>query len=293
MRRRQAKSIPREIRGDDAKALRELAATWVQANCPNPAVHKDFLGHLDHAVARGVGCTFLVGRELTKRAKPMLVACYCGELFAFELTKRQAKQLKMRANALTLSSGAVRHDHGPKPEPLVWLERIDVDSADGLVRNAPITGALHYRTNRMFREPLAVHVTCEPLGRASVTLLSYPPALHPPAGIVRLSFPALGKSLDRRGEPFIGAVPLFFRVFTADEPAPPVAAPHAAPKQQGQFPSTSRPQPPPPTSSTPSIKPKAPLPPPLSADIFGASLISAAAEVKPVSDIRAVLVDLV
>ena len=276
-------------------ALRELAAAWVRANCPNPAVHKDFLEHLDRAVARGVGCSFLIGRELTKRAKSMLVACHCGELFAFDLTQKRAKKLRVNDNMLVCWPGATRQDHGPKPEPLVSIEEVDVDHASSLDRSAAITGTLHYRTSRLLLEPLALHVTCEPPDRSSMTLYAYPPALHPPAGAVRFSFSSLGEMPDPHGIPFSGAVPLFFQVFSAEASVISAVAPHIAPKiGESSVAQLLSHHSPPPISGWPSIKPVMPanstFPPTYDPGVLSPP---AATEVKPVSDIRAVLVDIV
>lgn len=279
-------------------ALRELADAWVRANCPNPAVHKDFLEHLDRAVERNVGCSFLVGRELTKSAMPMLVACHCGELFAFELTQKRAKRLRVNDNMLVCWPGATRQDHGPKPEPLIWLEDVDVDHASFLDRSAAIIGTLRYRTDRLLLEPLAIHVVCEPPDRGSKTLYAYPPTLLPPDGAVRFSFSSLGDMPDRDGVPFTGAVPLFFRVFTTEAPAMPAISPHVASKvgetSAAQLLARPHHSSPPPTSGWPSIKPVMPahstFPPTYDPGVLSPP---AAIEVKPVSDIRAVLVDIV
>lgn len=267
--------------------LRELAAAWVRANCPNPAVHKDFLHHLDRAVAHGVGCTFLVGRELTKRAKPMLVACHCGELFAFDLTIPQAEQVRVKNDMLVCSLGATQQNHSPKPEPLICLEAVEVDRAERLDPNEPITGTLQYRTIRPLLGPLAIHVTCEPPGRASITLYAYPPALHLPVGAVRIAFSKLGDMCDREGVRFAGAVPLFFRIFTAEEPVMPIVPARVAP-------TAPRHASPVPASGIPSIKPVSPassaFPPPYDPR---PPFAPASAEVRPISDIRAVLVEVV
>jgi hypothetical protein len=130
--RNQARPTADYPAGDNAMALRELAAAWVRANCPNPAVQRDFLRHLDRAMQRGVGCSFLIGRELTKSAKPTLVACHCGELFAFDLTLRRAERLHVNGDMLVCSQGATCQDHGSKPEPLIWLEEGEVDHAQAL-----------------------------------------------------------------------------------------------------------------------------------------------------------------
>lgn len=202
----------------------------------------------------------------------------------------------MNDNMLVCWPGATRQDHGSKPEPLVSIEEVDVDHASSIDRSAAITGMLRYRTNRLLLELLAIHVTCEPPGRASLTLYSYPPALHPPAGAVRFAFSALGEMPDRYGIPFTGAVPLFFRVFTAEAPAMPSISPHVAPKmgETSAAQLLARPHHSTPPSGLPSIKPAMPAPS-LFPPTYDPGVLSppGATEVKPVSDIRAVLVDIV
>ena len=53
--------------------LRDLAAAWVRSNCPRPDLQANLLQHFDHAAQRGVTCSFVVGRELTRSGKSYLV----------------------------------------------------------------------------------------------------------------------------------------------------------------------------------------------------------------------------
>lgn len=75
--------------------LQELATAWMRANCPNADVQRDVLRQLDDAIGRSVGCSFVIGRNLTKSGAPYLVHCFCGELFAFQLTAQQAAGLNL------------------------------------------------------------------------------------------------------------------------------------------------------------------------------------------------------
>jgi len=136
--------------------LRDLAAAWVRANCLGSDVQDDFLERLDDALRRGVGCSFVIGRKLMKDGKPHLVHCFCGELFAFQLTPRQASRLKVKDAMLVSASGLTEHDHEPHPDPPVRLEQVDVDSANALDRSKPITGTLTYRSDQMWVMPVAI-----------------------------------------------------------------------------------------------------------------------------------------
>ena len=70
--------------------VRELAAAWLQANCPRRDMQENFLQHLDQSLQGRLNCSFIIGRDLTVAGKPFLVECFGGEFFAFELTPAQA-----------------------------------------------------------------------------------------------------------------------------------------------------------------------------------------------------------
>ena len=75
--------------------LRELAAGWVQANCPRSDVQENFLQYLDDAMESRVNSSFMIGRKLIGSGKPFWVWCFRGEVFAFELTPQQAARLQV------------------------------------------------------------------------------------------------------------------------------------------------------------------------------------------------------
>lgn len=204
--------------GPENMILRDLASAWVRANCPRTDVQDGFLQRLDDALGRGVGCSFVIGRKLTKDGKPHLVHCFCGELFAFQLTPRQAARLKVKDAMLVSASGLTEHDHEPHPEPPVRLEQVDVDSADALDRSKPITGTLKYRTDQMWVMPVAIQAACEPAGRTCTVLYHHLDHLPRGDGTIRFQLPAIGELQNREGEPFAGVLPIFLQVCIVGEP---------------------------------------------------------------------------
>lgn len=198
--------------------LRDLASAWVRANCPRVDVQEGFLQRFDDAIHRGVGCSFMIGRKLTKDGNPHLVHCFCGELFAFQLTPRQAARLKVNDAELVSARGLTQHDHEPHPEPPVLLELVEVDSADALDRSKPITGTLNYRADQWWVMPVALQAACEPAGQTSATL--YHHLDHLPRGehTNRFQFPPINALQNRDRQPFVGVLPIFFQLCIVGEP---------------------------------------------------------------------------
>jgi hypothetical protein len=198
--------------------LRELALAWVRANCPRADVWEEVVQRLDEALRRGVGCSFHFGPKLTKAGKPYVVYCFCGELFAFQLTPRQAARLEVQDAMLVSGRGLTQHHHEPHPEPPVRLEQVEVDRADALDRLMPIRGTLKYRTDQWWIVPLAIQAACEPAGWTCVVLYHHLDGVPRGEGTVRFLMPPPDDLRDRQGRPFAGVLPLFFQVCIVGEP---------------------------------------------------------------------------
>lgn len=198
--------------------LRDLALAWVTANCPSSELQHDFVQRLDEALLRSVGCSFIIGRKLTKAGKPYLVHCFCGELFAFQLTPRQAARLKVTDAMLVSASGLTRHNHEPHPDPPVRLGQVEVDNAESLDRSVPTKGLLKYRADQWWMMPLAIRAACEPAGRASKALYHHLDGVPRGEGSVRFLLAPIGDLRDRQGQPFGGVLPLFFQLCIVGEP---------------------------------------------------------------------------
>lgn len=196
----------------------DMAKIWVEASCPIPKVRVDLLRHLKEALDRGVGCSFLLGSDLTLGGKPTMVYCFCGELFTFELTADQAQNLRLEPGLLVASRGLSQQDHESRPEPLVRLNRVDVVNGHALDRRAPIEAVLTYQTDRWWQPPLIVRVTCEPAGCTRKVLYHHLHSLLPGEKTIPVSLSGLDGLQDRHGQPLTGILPLFFEVCQAEAP---------------------------------------------------------------------------
>jgi hypothetical protein len=198
--------------------LRDLAAAWARANCPRVEVQEEFLHRLDRALTESVGCSFVVGRNLTKSGSPFLIHCFCGEFFAFRLTERQAALLHVGDDMFVSASGLNQHNHEPHPEPPVRLEAIHVDNPDALDRSLPIRGTLKYRTEQWWFMPLAIQAACEPAGQNNVVKYHHLGDLASGEGTIPFSLSPIADLRDRTGEPITGVVPLFFQLCVYGDP---------------------------------------------------------------------------
>ena len=253
------------------------------------------------AIQSGVNCSFMIGRNLMKSGKPFLVSCFGDEFFAFELSPRQATRLGIVPNTLVSARGLQKNSLVPRPAPTIWLEQIEVNQAAAIDRGLPISGTLRYRTDQFTLDPLALRIFVEPPGRTNRTDYFHLIGLRPPEGTLQFSVAPLGDLLDRSEMPFASIFPLFFQIWTTVDPLatgidsfpilPAAGKPFSQPKQPvipqawqpvSPFQSLLR-APMQPATST--------YPPPY--DPIGQAITTPQAQhEKPISDIRAVLVEI-
>lgn len=259
--------------------LRDMATTWARAYCPTVEVQEYLLRQLDQAMQRNVNCSFTIGQSLTKVGRPFMVRCFNGEFFVFELTLSQVARLGMKDNEAAYAESASREPLVSNTDPIICLQDVAIDQATDLSREAPITGTLRYQAKQVLLQPLAIRAVCEPSSRNSKTLFHHLFHLAPHEGTLKFALQPLGNLLNREGKLFVGLVPLFFQIWTeAELPGPALPEPFKGtvfgkPANHG-----ARTQPGMPTHHFP----------PLSID---RAPQSAAPVLRPVSDIRAVLVD--
>jgi hypothetical protein len=259
--------------------LRDMVTTWARANCPTVEVQEYLLRHLDQATQRSVSCSFTIGESLTKAGRPYMVRCFHGEFFVFELSLSQVARLGLKDNEVAYAESPCHEPQVLNADPIVCLQDVAVDQAAALSREVPITGTLRYQAKRVLLQPLSIRVVCEPSSRNSITLSHHLYHLAPREGAVNFSMQPLGNCIGREGKPFVGIVPLFFQIWTEAElqqpalPEPFKGTSFGKPANQ-----RARTQPGMPTH----------LCPPPSND---RAPQSAAQALRPVSDIRAVLVD--
>lgn len=189
-------------------SLRELATAWVEANCPSADVQHRFLHQLDDALSRSVGCSFVIGRNLTRSGTPYLIHCFCGELFAFQLTPRQAARLKVDDSQLISARGVNQHDHEPHLGSPVRLVQVDIDRANARDLAEPITGTLKCHMDQWWAMPLAIQAVCEPVGRTSLRMYHHLEQLPRGENVIRFRLPPIGELRDREGQPYSSVLPL-------------------------------------------------------------------------------------
>jgi hypothetical protein len=259
-------------------------------------VQADILRRVDQAFEQRVGCSFAVGHELTRTAKPYLACCYCGEFFVFELSPSQVACMDLQPKMIVCVHTFSEQDHGVKPAPVVYLEEVQVDHADALDAIAPITGTIRYRTDEFFTEPLVIKAVCDVPGVASMELYHHLFSLIPPEGTIRFTLAAIGEVPFPSKEPIAGVLPLYFQICTPGDktnPPSPPPTPFTHPKSKPAKPTHAPTWKPAGMPGWSGIKPVAPatsLYPPTYDP--GPQVPASPSPERPLSDIRAVLVEI-
>ena len=145
-----------------------------------------------------------------------------------------------------------------------------------------------------------IRVIFEPPGRASCTHFHHLFNLPPPEGTLPFSVAPFGEMQDENGTPFAGVLPLFFQIWTTGQRVTPGFGPSpTSPLAGPQMPSPNRPSDPPswqplgasrPSTSGPIPPTTAPYPPQYDPM---AQVKAPAQQERPISDIRALLVEIV
>jgi hypothetical protein len=261
--------------------LREMATLWVRANIPYADVQAIFVQHLENSIRRQVTCSFTIGHKLTKSNRPFLVYGFRGELFVFELSPEQAHRLGIKETEIRCADSIRPATWNQAIEPMVRLDNIRVEGSTSLDRESRITGSLSYRSERSFLEPLALRVVCDPPGRGCTTFYHHLSLLKQPEGDMKFATDKLGDLTNKQGEKFVGIVPLFFQIWTAAELQNPQPASLAFPK-------------PTPVHVQPAgFEPRNRLPSSARVAVSEPSSAQPPKLDRPISDIRAVLVDVV
>jgi len=153
---------------------RELTIAWAKRNCPDPRVLKDVKGRLDEAAASGF-LMLVFGKRLTKTRSPYMVVSHYSEMFAFELTSRQVKNMGVPADVL----GAVirkrpREDAATADDPVIALTNMVIDNADRQVATAPVTGHVDYQSSLPLIEGVSIRMSFDLPGGATVSHYDHP-----------------------------------------------------------------------------------------------------------------------
>jgi hypothetical protein len=146
-----------------------------------------------------------------------MVYCFCGELFAFQLTLRQARQLKLDDGMVRGAVSRGEQFHGPRLDPPVRLEAVALEQSADLDADAPLKGTLRYSTSQYLDLPIALQVVMEPPVSFSIT--RYIHGFQLLSGEHDVPFCFQRCSGQPHPHPYAGPLPLFFQFCTTAEPA--------------------------------------------------------------------------
>ena len=198
--------------------LRDLASAWIRANSPIPEVWQQFETQFADALRRKVGYSFMLGSRLTRTGSPYAAYCHAGELFTFVLTPRQAKQLGLSENVTRSAAGHVQHNHEPRPEPLIRIEEVSLDS-QSLTWEDAISGSFKWSTSQPWLREMCLQVAIEPPGCGTTILWSYFGNVFPGTTTHRFSVSCRGLP-PANANSFIGVLPLFVQICIMEEEKP-------------------------------------------------------------------------
>lgn len=180
---------------------------------------KDVALHLDKAAA-GAGHLILVfGKKLTQSRATYLVASWHREMFAFELTARQARHLGAEPNAL----GALvrRAPPGGKlivpDEPAVLLTDLHIDHQDSQQPTAPVTGHVTYQSSLSLLDGITVRMMFDLPGGSTVSHYHHPMGPLAGSGTLRFKLTPLVNDMVKQSRDMPRTLPVFIS-FCRQEP---------------------------------------------------------------------------
>ncbi len=197
-------------------SLRNLITTWAAANVPNPVVRRDLIRSADAAEAKQLDCYFLIGAKLTRKRRAYLMHCYAKELFVFQLTSSQAKNLGVRPAAMSCTEGNPSQSVNPETADALSLDGLRLTDGVVVPAAAPIAGTCHYSATSQIAAPYALGLECALHGRARVMSWAYPAGRLEPEGTLSFAFASFGRLGQE--ESWHGTTALFFRVFSLPNP---------------------------------------------------------------------------
>jgi hypothetical protein len=203
-----------EDHGFEEIAMR-TAVNWVKANCKCPPTMADLLRTLSEVTAAGVNCWACIGGALTNSGSAMLMSCFAGELFVFQLTDSQAYARGVSRVGMHVGRDRSRLPQmQPPARHLISLNRLEF-LHQKLKPTTPFIGRVEYEVlasghdlcARMdyYTEGLQRHTWFEPRrpmwGKGMLDVAFSPIASHLPGG-TRLT----------------GPLPVFVRLFDMQHP---------------------------------------------------------------------------
>ena len=196
--------------------LRERAIGWVKANCATAPLIANFTRQLDGAIAAGVNCSFVIGSKLTRVREPYMVYWFAGELFVFQLTRRQAMAMQVNGERMRFVRDERPLDEPPAGRKVVSLDRFDPMPERLTQATQPITGGLRYELTGEAPAGYFAKLNFTLPGLATIASFDYPPMALAARGALEVTFPP-PESWTQFGMPE-RVMPVFVRLFEMPHP---------------------------------------------------------------------------
>ncbi|HVC98471.1 MAG TPA: hypothetical protein VND64_32690 [Pirellulales bacterium] len=198
------------------KGLLQIAKKWVRANCP--LAQRSFIETIDRTQKRRGSCSITIGKALTKRGKPYLVQILAGEMFVFELTPRQAKNLNVVVDGMRCAESLPPSDWWPVQAPVVELTNLVIDNHRRLVIGEPMTGRCSHAMHEQIPGPLALHLHIAIPGHCTYDSSYLWHRGFGTEGTLEFTFPRVKLSPDDQLTSWTGTTTAFARFSTAVDP---------------------------------------------------------------------------
>ncbi|HUY33423.1 MAG TPA: hypothetical protein VMV69_11800 [Pirellulales bacterium] len=169
-------------------SLRQIAANWVRTNCAQGALQRSFLKEFDGAQRQQANCSIALGKGMTKSGKACLVHFHGGQMFAFELTPQQVKNLRVAANEMVFRQALTANDGEPPERAFVEIDHFVIEERRRFFLNAPITGRHSYTVRQPFAGPMALNLQVEIPDHGAMSGWQPFPADLPPHGTLEFAF---------------------------------------------------------------------------------------------------------
>lgn len=202
------------VNAADDESLRKAAITWLKEKTTEKQADESLIKALSKPIGditkAGHNFTFLLGSEMTRSGKPVMVCGWDGELFPFTLTEGQAKKLDLKSTGIRFNAN--RRVGKPADQPIVFLSDFNIPDAASLDGGKPIKGTvvirmfdnLKYADNLRFRLDLKF---------PEFTLTRYftPKTVPEDRAVIELSFSEIN-SPGAKGKPDHGPVAVFLNM---------------------------------------------------------------------------------
>jgi hypothetical protein len=138
----------------DDETLRKETITWLKQKTTEKQADESLIKALTKPVEEvtkdGHNFTFMLGSEMTRNGKPVMVCGWMGELFPFTLSDSQARSVSLKATGVTFNAN--RRYGKPAAKPAATLSELKITNADSLDGGKPIKGTVKVAVVRPLKE---------------------------------------------------------------------------------------------------------------------------------------------